>query len=150
MGIKLKKQDQEFRNPTIFYGDAKALEIDRILLNLFMLIKFGGSRPKSRIGTKEVTINNIVEKLVSKQSEGKVSGFAENQNAVYLWVLSNLTDMVYRGNIEKEKLASLKAIHINSYKYRNSASARDYLFSEQVFSMISEDSDIVKKIEKYL
>lgn len=150
MNIKLKKQDQEFRNPMIFYGDAKTLEIDRVLLNLFMLIKFGGSRPKSRIGTKEVTINNIVEKIVSKQSEGKVSGFTENQNAVYLWVLSNLTDMVNRGNIEKEKLASLKAIHLNSYKYRNVASARDYSFSEQVFSMLSEAPDLVKQLEKFL
>lgn len=150
MGIKLKKQDQEFRNPVIFYGDAKTLEIDRVLLNLFMLIKFGGSRPKTRIGTKEVTINNIVEKLISKQSEGKVNGFAENQNAVYLWALSNLTDLVYRGNIEKEKLASLKAIHINSYKYRNAASARDYFFSEQVFSMLSEAPDLVKQLEKFL
>lgn len=150
MGIKLKKQDQEFRNSKLFYGDAKTLEIDRVLLNLFILIKFGGLRPKSRIGTKEVTINNIVEKLVGKQIEGKVSGFAENQNAVYLWVLSNLTDLVYRGNTEKEKLASLKAIHINSYKYRNASSSRDYFFSEQVFSMLSEAPDLVKQLEKFL
>lgn len=150
MGIKLKKQDQEFRNPMIFYGDAKTLEIDRIILNLFMLIKYGGSRPKTRIGTREVTIDNIVEKLIEKQKEGKVSGFSENREAIRLWVLSNLTDMVFRGHVEKEKLASLKAIHINSYKYRNPASARDYNFSEQVYSMMSEAPDLIKQLEKFL
>jgi hypothetical protein len=46
--MKLRKEDQEFRNPKVFYSDPKAVELDRVLVNLFILLRCDGSRPVSR------------------------------------------------------------------------------------------------------
>jgi hypothetical protein len=46
--MKLRTEDQEFRNPKVFYPDPKAVELDRVLVNLFILLRCNGSRPASR------------------------------------------------------------------------------------------------------
>jgi hypothetical protein len=43
--MKLRKQDQEFRNPRIFYADPKNVDLDRVLVVLFLWLKTGGMRP---------------------------------------------------------------------------------------------------------
>ena len=42
--MKLRKQDQEFRNPKVFYPDPKNVDLDRVLINLFLLLKCDGRR----------------------------------------------------------------------------------------------------------
>ena len=46
--MKLSKQDQEFRNPKLFYPDPKSVDLDRVLVNLFLLLRCNGTRPVSR------------------------------------------------------------------------------------------------------
>ena len=48
MAIKLNKEESLFRNELIFTADAKAVNIDNTLVNLFMLLKHNGIRPKQR------------------------------------------------------------------------------------------------------
>jgi len=45
MPIKLSKEDQEFRNRQITPIDAKVVDLERMLVNLFMLVKYNGKRP---------------------------------------------------------------------------------------------------------
>ncbi len=141
MPIRLKSEDQEFRNPLMFPGDAKTIDLDRVLLNLFILIQHNGVLPRSRTGRKEVTPETFVSRLVSREPEGAVKGFAANEDQVRWWVMSSLVDLVHRGKPEKEAVASLKALHLNSYKYRNPKHARDYGVSQMVYMMLSEASD---------
>ncbi len=151
MAITLKKEDQEFRNPLIFHVDAKAIDLNRALLNLFMLIKYNGVRPKSKVGRKDMTIPNLVKRLVKLEEDGQAQGFAANEDQLHWWVLSNLVDMVNRGDPDREAFASLRAIHLDSYKYRNPRHARDYNVSEQVFAMLLEDrADIIGELKKFL
>ena len=46
--MKLSKQDQEFRNPKLFYPDPKSVDLDRVLINLFLLLRCNGTRPVTR------------------------------------------------------------------------------------------------------
>ena len=49
--MKLRKQDQEFRNPRIFYADPKNVDLDRVLVVLFLWLKTNGMRPRRRSHT---------------------------------------------------------------------------------------------------
>jgi len=151
MPLKLGKTDQEFRNPLIFTGEAKNIDLDRVLLNLFMLIKYHGAKPSLRTGRKEITINTIVKQLVKREPEGVVKGFSDQEDVVYAWVAANLVDLVFRGKPEKEAMVSLRSIHLNSYKYRNPKHARDYNISKQVYNMLQEaPGDFVVKLREFL
>jgi len=151
MPLKLSKTDQAFRNPVLFAGEAKKINLDRVLLNLFMLIKYNGAKPTLRVGRKEFKVSTLVKQLVKREPEGVVKGFSENKDIVELWITANLVDLVHRGNIEKERLVSLKAIHLNSYKYRNQKYARDYNISKQIYNMLQEaPSDFVVKLRDFL
>lgn len=44
--MKINQQEAIFRNELIFAADAKAVNIENILLNLFMLLNTNGIRPK--------------------------------------------------------------------------------------------------------
>ncbi len=48
MAINLNKDEGIFRNELIFTADAKVNNIDSTLVNLFMLLKHNGVRPKQR------------------------------------------------------------------------------------------------------
>ena len=107
MAIKLNKDESVFRNELIFTADAKAINIDNTLVNLFMLLKHDGIRPKQRNRAGD---NAIIEVGVLKKAfkileeDGSVSGYTENPNAVEIWLRTNLVNMVFRGNLDKEKI----------------------------------------------
>jgi len=152
MPLRLSKPDQEFRNPLLFAGEAKSIDLYRVLLNLFMLIKYHGARPVARPGRKSVTIDTVIRQLVKREADGVVRGFEGNEEKVRWWVMTNLVDLVNRGNPEKEAVVSLRAIHLNSYKYRNPNHARDYNISEQVFNMlqVAQTKDLIGKLRDFL
>ena len=150
MAIKLSSQDQEFRNPLLFHGDAKNIDLDRVLLNLFMLLKFNGVRPRARVGRQEVKPETFVKRLVDSEQEGFVENFEGNEEKILGWVMTNLSDMVSRGVPGKEALASLKAIHLNSYRFRNPKHVRDYNFSDQVFAMLQEEPKLIVSLRNFL
>lgn len=151
MALRLSQPDQEFRNRFIFTGDAKTIDLDRVLLNLFMLIKYHGVRPTPRRGRKTVTTETFVKQLIKRESEGLIHNFSSNEDVVHCWVKSNLVDMVNRGNPEKETVVSLRAIHLNAYQYRNPKHARDYYISEQVYNMLIESPvQVVTELRDFL
>lgn len=141
MAIKLRKEDQEFRNPLIFPMEAKTIDLDRALLNLFILIQHNGVLPRARAGRKNVTPDLIVQRLIKLETEGVVKGFSDHPEQARWWVLSNLVDVVNRGNPDKEAIASLKALHLNSYRFRNPKHCRDYNASHIVYMMLAESPD---------
>ncbi|AZB17515.1 hypothetical protein EG352_06915 [Chryseobacterium indologenes] len=153
MAIKLNKEESLFRNELIFTVDAKAINIDNTLVNLFMLLKHNGIRPKQRARAAENTFIEIqtLKKIFNKlEEEGAVQGFKENPEAVELWMRSNLVNMVYRGNIDKEKISSLRPIHLESYRVRNAANTRDYNTADQVYLMLSVNPAIKEDLKNFL
>lgn len=153
MAIKINKDESLFRNELIFTADAKAVNIDNIMVNLFMLLKHNGIRPKmrARSGTKSFieleTIKNVFDKL---EDDGDIKGFKKYPEAAELWMRSNLVNMVFRGNMDKEKISSLRPIHLESYRVRNAPNTRDYNTADQVYLMLGVNPIVKEDLKNFL
>lgn len=153
MAIKLNKDESLFRNELIFTADAKAVNIDNTLVNLFMLLKHNGIRPKqrARAGSNSFIDLETLKRVFSKlEEEGSIKGFNDNPDAAELWMRSNLVNMVYRGNLDKEKISSLRPIHLESYRVRNAANTRDYNTADQVYLMLSANPTVREDLKSFL
>lgn len=152
MAIQLNKEESVFRNELIFAVDAKAVNIDNVLVNLFMLLKHNGVRPRqrARAGKRIVDVDMLVKGFLSLEKEGAASGFKDNPEAAKLWIRSNLVNMVYRGNLEKEKVSSLRPIHLESYRLRNVAQTRDYNTADQVYLMLGTNPIVKEDLKNFL
>ncbi|ATN06664.1 MULTISPECIES: methylation-associated defense system protein MAD7 [Chryseobacterium] len=153
MAIKLNKQESTFRNELLFTADAKTIRIDNTLVNLFMLLKHEGIRPKQRTRRGDSVfieldkLKNIFQKL---EESNELEGFKENPEAVELWLRTNLVNMVNRGNSEKEKISSLRPIHLESYRVRNVPNTRDYFTADQVYLMLGQNPIVKEDLRNFL
>ncbi len=153
MAVKLHKNETSFRNPLLFASDAKAVRMDNVLTNLFVLLTHNGQRPKQRMvpesrGSIDLTkLQNRLETLESKES---AAGFTEHTDASEAWLRSNLVNMVNRGKPDKEKLASLRPIHLQSYRLRNPKQSRDYSSADQVYLMLDQHPQVKEKLKEFL
>lgn len=153
MAIKLNKEESLFRNELIFTADAKAVNIDNTLVNLFMLLKHNGIRPKQRArsgGSTFIELDTLKKVFSKLEDEGSVKGFKDNPDAAVLWMRSNLVNMVFRGNVDKEKISSLRPIHLESYRVRNAANTRDYNTADQVYLMLGANSTVKDDLKSFL
>ncbi len=151
MAIKLNKEESLFRNELIFTADAKAINIDNVLVNLFMLLKHNGVRPRQRANSNAFIDLQTLDRVFMKlEEEGSVKGFSENKEAAELWMRSNLVNMVFRGNIDKEKISSLRPIHLESYRVRNAANTRDYNTADQVYLMLGVNPMVKEDLKNFL
>lgn len=151
--MKINQQEATFRNELIFAADAKAVNVENILLNLFMLLNTNGVRPKQLTvpgSKKEIDINSVRNIFSVLEERGEVSGFKENAEAVDYWLRCNLLNMVNRGKAEKEKISSLRPIHLESYKIRNAAQARDYNTADQVYYMLGYMPNVKDELKDFL
>lgn len=151
--MKINQQEAIFRNELIFAADAKAVNIENILLNLFMLLNTNGVRPKQLAlsgSRKEVDLETMKNIFRVLEERGEVTGFKENPEAVENWLRCNLLNMVNRGKIDKEKISSLRPIHLESYKLRNAGSARDYNTADQVYYMLNHSPHVRDELRNFL
>jgi hypothetical protein len=153
MAIKLNKEESLFRNELIFTADAKAVNIDNTLVNLFMLLQYNGQRPKQRArsgGNAFIELDMLKKVFTNLEEEGLVKGFKENPDAVESWIRSNLVNMVFRGNIDKEKISSMRPIHLECYRVRNAANTRDYNTADQVYLMLRANPAVKEDLKNFL
>ena len=153
MGIKLDKTEGVFRNELIMTADAKAINIDHTLVNLFMLLQHNGIRPRQRARSGEssvIKLDKIKDMFIKLAETENLKGFTENPEAVELWLRTNLANLVSRGNLEKEKLSSLRPIHIESYRVRNAQVARDYFTADQVYLMLGQNPVLKEDLKNFL
>ncbi|OAV65361.1 hypothetical protein Barb6XT_02442 [Bacteroidales bacterium Barb6XT] len=149
MAIRLDRQEKNFRNELVFAADAKAVKLDFTLTNLFMLMRNDGRRVKVKV-TKEHTFETMHTYLENLEKMGVVSGFKDNLDAADCWLRSNLLSLVNKGDIQKEKIASLRPVHLESYIIRNIAQARDYNTADQVYLMLRKQPSILNSLKDYL
>ena len=153
MPIKLNKDESVFRNILLFTPDAKQINIDSTLVNLFMLLKHNGIRPSQRTRRGEnvfISIDKLKTILEKLEEDGQLEGFKEHPNAAELWLRTNLVNLVNRGNSDKEVISSLKPIHLQSYRVRNAQKTRDYFTADQVYLMLSHDPKVKESLISFL
>lgn len=133
--MKLRKQDQEFRNPRIFYADPKNVDLDRVLVVLFLWLRTNGMRLATRGRQKkefekvEVHLNRLIESVPG------ISGFAENREIARQWLETDVFDLVNRGR-PTEAIASLRPLHLDAHKIRVVKYCRDYNFADALYAML--------------
>jgi len=148
--MKLNRKDYEFNNPRICHIMPKHIDLDRVMIGLYMLLKYDGRRPVSRVGRIEVDVDYLAEQLVQQHSD-TLKGFRTYDDVVKDWIHSDLVDLVYRGNPDKERLASPRPLHLNAYKLRNPRYSKDYRGPEHLYSMIrAADPGLVSRLAAYL
>ena len=148
--MKISRDDYWFVNPKICYIDPKFLILDRVMINLYMLLKYNGRRPVPRTGRGTVDLDFIYDSLVSRHGH-KLEGFEAYPEVIKDWIYSDLVDVVFRGHPDKETLAAPLPLHLNAYKLRNPKHVRDYRAADQLFSMIrAEDPELVKRLARFL
>lgn len=146
----LDKDERVFRDPNIFAPDVKAITLDNVLVNLFMLMRNNGARIKLML--KSGTFHEIKSlKKYFQVLEGnhEVSGFTENPEALESWLRSSLVNMVYRGKA-KENITSMRPLHLESYRIRNQKHTKDYNTADQVFIMVSQRPEVMNALKDYL
>jgi hypothetical protein len=62
--MKLTRQDYAFNNSKIAYLYPKGHELDRVLINLYILLKHNGRRPVRKKAAREVTLEAILDDLL--------------------------------------------------------------------------------------
>ena len=148
--MKLAREDYEFNNTQICHIMPKHIELDRVLINLYMLLKHDGKRPVARSGRQEVDVDFLVKQLLQQHAD-ELPGFAAHPDVVRDWVYSDLVDMVYRGIPDKEVVAAPLPLHLNAYKLRNPKQAKDYRAAEHLFSMLrAGDPGLIRRLADFL
>ena len=153
MAIKLNREESLFRNELIFTADAKAINIDNTLVNLFMLLQWNGQRPSQRAragGNTFIELSNLIKAFQKVEEDGHAEGFSEFPEAAEYWLRSNLVNMVFRGNVEKEKISSMRPIHLESYRVRNASNTRDYNTADQVYLMLGANPTVREELKSFL
>ena len=90
MAIKLGKTDSIFRNELIFTVDAKAVNIDNTLVNLFILLQYNGVRPRARRAERKRIDFESLHKIISGlENDGSIEGFKDQPEATNLWLRAN-------------------------------------------------------------
>ena len=149
MAIRLDKNEAVFRNELVLAADAKSVNLDNTLTNLFMLLRNNGARINMRV-KREHTFVSMVEYLEVLEKNGSIIGLSEHKEVAEDWLRCNLVNLVFRGNIVKEKISSLRPVHLESYRIRNIAQTRDYNSSDQIFLMLRMKPEILESLKDYL
>ncbi len=146
----LDKEERVFRDSYVFAADLKAINLDNVLVNLFMLMRNNGARIKLKLkqGTyHEIkTLKKYFKELENRQ---EVEGFSEYPDATESWLRSSLINMVNRGKM-KENVSSMRPLHLESYRIRNQKQTRDYMASDQVYIMLNQRPEVMKALKDYL
>jgi hypothetical protein len=101
--MKLRKEDQEFRNPRIFYPDPKTVQLDRVLVVLFLWLKTNGMRPATT-GRQKKEFEKVDVHFKRLAALAGVSGFTENEQIARQWLETDVFDLVNRGAQRKPSL----------------------------------------------
>ena len=146
----IDKEEKAFRDPYIFASDVKAITLDNVLVNLFMLMRNNGARIKLMLKSGIFhDIKSLKKYFQILEENHDVIGYSDNPEAIESWLRSSLVNMVFRGKA-KENVASMRPLHLESYRIRNQRHTRDYNSADQLFIMLSQRPEVMKALKNYL
>lgn len=146
--MKLSKEDQEFRNPKVFLIDPKNVDMDRVLVNLFLLLSTEGHRHAGRKPPKSVESMDHHQQTFEKRA-GSTS--VQNHPAVVrAWLENDVFDLVNRGKAT-ETVASLRPLHLSAFKIRVVKHCRSYNTDDHMYAMLHYgEQQTLKDLRAYL
>lgn len=148
--MKLGKDDQEFRNPRVFYPDPKSVELDRVLVRLYLLLRCRGTRPATKVHNKPDwdRVTHHRERLAKMKDN---IGFNEHVAAAQAWLESDVFDVVNRGKGAAEGIASLRPLHLDAAKIHIAQRCRDYAVADHLYAALEAgDPRVLDALRAYL
>jgi hypothetical protein len=135
--VKLSKEDQAFRNTKVFYPDPKTVELDRVLVRLYLLLRCKGTRPATKVHNKANwdKVRHHRERLAAMKDN---VGFAEHAAVAQAWLESDVFDVVNRGKGDAEGIASLRPLHLDAIKIHIAPRCRDYNVADHLYACLRE------------
>ncbi len=147
--MKLRKQDQEFRNPKVFYPDPKNVDLDRVLINLFLLLKCDGMRLATK-GRQKTEFEKVDVHLDVLSAMPGVKGLDEHREIARRWLEADIFDLVNRAR-PTEAIASLRPLHLDAHKIRVSRFCRDYNHADSLYAMLEYgEQQTLRDLRSYL
>lgn len=147
--MKLRKQDQEFRNPRVFYPDPKNIDLDRVLIILFVYLRSEGTRPVTR-GRQNAATEKVKTQLEALQKKPLVRGFQEHAEVAAAWLRTDIFDLVNRDK-PGEAIASLRPLHLDAHKIRVFKHCRDYNHADALYAMLAHgEQQAVTDLRRFL
>ncbi len=129
----LDKSQTSFKADEITYLDRKAIKLDRMLLNLFELLRYDGRRALRR-RRRPVDVDNLVEAM--RLTTDRFPGFADHPEIAKAWLTNDLLEIMNRGKPGRETVVGPRPFHLNAFKLANPKAVDDYGAASQVWAML--------------
>lgn len=147
--MKFRPEHQEFRNPKVFYPDPKSVDLDRVLINFFLLLRCDGYRPATK-GRAKAGVEKVDYHLGQLLQLGGVKGFDEHREIAKAWLESDVFDLVNRGSA-RESVASLRPLHLDAHKIRIAKHCRDYNVADALYAFLEfGQPQALQDLKRYL
>jgi len=142
----LRPEQTTFKANEVTYLDRKSIQVDRMLLNLFELLRFDG-RPVAR-RRRVIDVDMLV--ALAHQHPERFLGFGDHPHIMRAWLRNDLLDILNRGKPEKEMIAGARPFHLNAFKLANPRAVQDYGASTQVWAMLEyADPTILVRLKEF-
>lgn len=147
MKLNLDRKQRAFKAEEITYLDRKTIQLDRMLLNFFELLRYDG-HPAVRRRRKQIDVESLVALIAS--AEGRFEGFAEQPDVTRAWLVGDLLEMINRGKPDREAVVGPRPFHLNAFKLANPKYMADYGASMQVWAMLFHaDRPLISRLKTF-
>ena len=143
--MTLSLQQRAFKLDHITYLDRKSILLDRVLLNLFELLRFDGRPPVRMRRQKPVDVQVLVEQI--RATPDRFIGFDARPDVAHAWLQNDLLDLMNRGKPDRERVVGPRPFHLNAYKLANQREVADHGGAKQVRALIYHaDPDLLTQL----
>jgi hypothetical protein len=145
--MALSIQQRAFKLDQITYLDRKFILLDRVLLNLFALLRFDGRPPVWMRRRRPIAVESLVQQMI--ETSTRFEGFDRRPDVAQAWLENDLLDLMNRGKADREKVVGPRPFHLNAYKLSNQREVADYGGSSQVYALIYHaDPDLLTQLSR--
>ena len=145
--MPLDVRQRSFKAEEITYLDRKSIQLDRMLLNLFELLRFDG-RPAVRRRRRSIDVPALVDLI--RQNPDRFPGFDDRPDVAEAWLTADLLEIMNRGKPGREMVVGPRPFHLNSFKLTNPKAAADYGASTQVWAMLFyADRPLLSRLKEF-
>jgi hypothetical protein len=145
--MKLDARHKVFKTDEITLLDRKSIQLDRMMLRLFRLLRFDG-RSDLALKRLEVTMGSLVALLTGLGD--RFPGFASRPDVAEAWLRSDLLEIMNRGKGEREAVVGPRPFHLNAYKLTVPAAVQDHGASDQVWALLHHaDPAVLNRLKSF-
>lgn len=142
----LEIKQRTFKADEITYLDRKAIQLDRMLLRLFELLRYDG-RQAVRTRRRAITVNTLVAQV--EQTRERFDGFEHRRDVTRAWLTNDLFEIMNRGK-ETETVVGPRPFHLNAFKLANPGAVDDFGASMQVWALLYyADRPLLNRLKEF-